>query len=314
LSVEDVWPWPEIFRTGNPCVLEDIRLGPPFPWRERLLAQGIITILTLPMLIAGTVAGVIGIRFASRRMFCAGEMELAQAFANQAMLAMQLTRLSTHSRQAAVIAERNRMARDIHDTLAQGFTGVIVQLEAAKGAAARNENPEVARRIETAEELARSSLAEARRSVRALRPRSLRDGTLCRALEDTLKRMSNGLELNAEFHAVGEPPALPLQWEAELLRIAQEALTNTIKHAGARNFRAGLNIGAEKVVLQLVDDGRGFDLQAEHDGCGLLGMQERVEQLGGQFILRSKPNQGTEIIVSLTNPGPPRPANENEQT
>jgi GAF domain-containing protein len=127
LNVEDVWPWPEIFRTGKPSVLEDIREGPGFPWRARLLAQGVVTILIVPMLIAGQVAGVIGIRFTQKRRFRPEEVELAQALANQAMLAMQLTRLSAQSRQSAVMAERNRMARDIHDTLAQGFTGVILQ-------------------------------------------------------------------------------------------------------------------------------------------------------------------------------------------
>jgi PAS domain S-box-containing protein len=299
LPIDEVWPWPEIFRTGKPRVLEDIRQGPPFPWRDRLVAQGVVTILTVPMLIAGQVEGVIGIRFTTRRDFCAGEMDLAQAFANQAMLAMQLTRLSAQSRQAAVMAERNRLARDIHDTLAQGFTGVVVQLEAARGAALRNDNLEVAKRIEQADGLARSSLAEARRSVRALRPRSLRDGSLCMALQDLLKRMLNGLALNAEFRLEGEQRAIPEEWEEGLLRIAQESLTNTIKYAQARRFGAKLSFAPDTVELQLADDGRGFDPHAEHEGFGLAGMRERVEQMAGNFVLRSEPGQGTEIVVTL---------------
>jgi GAF domain-containing protein len=127
LPIKDIWPWSEVFRTGKPSVLEDIRKGPIFPWRDHLLAQGVITILVVPMLVAGQAAGVIGIRFTRQRAFRAGEIELAQALANQAMLAIQLTRLSAQSRQSAVVAERNRMARDIHDTLAQGFTSVILQ-------------------------------------------------------------------------------------------------------------------------------------------------------------------------------------------
>src|SRR6266853_1416110 len=116
--------------------MEDIREGPSFPWREHVLAMGVITILVVPMLVAGQVEGVIGIRFTRKRTFRTEEMELAQALAHQAMLAIQLMRLSQESREAAVAAERNRMARDIHDTLAQGFTGVIVQLEAAADATA----------------------------------------------------------------------------------------------------------------------------------------------------------------------------------
>lgn len=299
LPMEEFWAWPAVFRTGKPGVMEDIRELPFFPWQERLISLGVITILLVPMSIAGRVDGLIGVRFTQKRVFSANELDLAQALANQATLALQLTRLSAQSRESAVIAERNRMARDIHDTLAQGFTGVIMQLEAAKGAATRGDCGDTATHIERAGDLARASLGEARRSVRALRPRSLSDGTLYLALEDLLKRMSNGMDLNAELRIEGEQRAIPPQWEEGLLRIAQESLTNTIKHAQARNFRATLSLGAEEVGLQLVDDGLGFDPQEDHDGFGLVGMKERADQIGGQFILRSKRDQGTEILVTL---------------
>ena len=84
-----------------------------------------------------------------------------------------------------------------------------------------------------------------------------------------------------------------------LLRVAQESLTNTIKHAKAKNFRATLTMGAKEIQFRLVDDGAGFDLRAEHEGFGLLGMKERADQMGGQFILRSMPGQGTEIQIIL---------------
>jgi len=100
-------------------------------------------------------------------------------------------------------------------------------------------------------------------------------------LEDLLKRMSDGTGLNAEFHIQGEQRVIPADWDEGLLRITQESLTNTIKHANARNFRATLSIGLEKVELQLVDDGAGFDAQLEHEGFGLLGMKERVDQMAG---------------------------------
>ncbi len=302
LRIEDIWPWPEVFRTGKPSVLEDIRGGVNFPWRAHVLAQGVVAILIVPMLIAGAVQGVIGIRFSQKRTFHPEEMELAQALAHQAMLAMQLSRLSAQSRQTAVLAERNRLARDLHDTLAQGFTGVIMQLEAAKGALAKTDSDSVLAHVERAEDLARTSLGEARRSVRALRPRSLLSGTLCTALDDLLKRMTIGTPLQAEFVVEGESRAMPPDWEEGLLRIAQESLTNTIKYAQARRFRATLSFPSDSVKLQLVDDGRGFDPQAEHDGFGILGMRERAEQMAGSFIIRSKPEQGTEIVVTLNLP------------
>jgi PAS domain S-box-containing protein len=313
LPMEEFWAWPEVVRTGKPGVMEDIRELPFFSWQERLISLGVITILIVPMSIAGRVDAVIGVRFTKKRVFSTNELELAQALANQAMLALQLTRLSAQSRESAVIAERNRMARDIHDTLAQGFTGVIMQLEAAKGAAARGDCGGTATHIERAGDLARSSLGEARRSVRALRPRSLKDGTLYMALEDLLKRMSDGIDLNAELRIEGEQRAIPPHWEEGLLRITQESLTNTIKHAQARNFRVTLDLRADEVGLQLVDDGLGFDPQEEHDGFGLLGMKERADQIGGRFVIRSKRGVGTEILVTLKNPITMESENGHEQ-
>jgi len=188
-----------------------------------------------------------------------------------------------------------------------------MQLQAAKGAAARGGLTDAATHIERAEDLARSSLGEARRSVRALRPLSLRDGTLCKALDDLLKRMSSGTDLIAEFHVEGEQRAIPEDWEEGLLRITQESLSNTIKHAQARTFRATLTFEPEQTQLRLMDDGQGFDPSIEHEGFGLIGMKERVDQMGGRFNLHSQPGRSTEILIVLNHPTALKPANENEQ-
>jgi signal transduction histidine kinase len=178
-----------------------------------------------------------------------------------------------------------------------------MQLEAVKGAIAQNKLAEAADRVERAGDLARVGLGEARRSVLALRPRSLQNASLCMALDDLLKRMTTGSGLQAEFHWEGDDPAMPAEWEEGLLRIAQESLTNTIKHAKAKNFRATLTFGASEIQFRLADDGAGFDLYAEHEGFGLMGMKERVDEMGGQFILRSMPGQGTEIQIALKKAG-----------
>ena len=314
LPMEDFWPWPEVFRTGKASVIEDIRTVRPFALRDRLLPLGIITVLLIPMSVVGRLEGAIGLRFTQKRGFRTEEIELAQALANQAMLAIQLTRLSAESRESAVITERNRMARDIHDTLAQGFTGVIMQLEAARGATTHGDLAETAKRVERASDLARSSLGEARRSVRALRPRSLRDGKLFLAIDDLFKRMTEGTSLNADFQADGDDRSLPADFEEGLLRITQEALTNAVKHANARNFRATLSVGADRIQLRLVDDGSGFDPHMEHEGFGLIGMKERVDRMGGEFIIRAKPEVGTEILVELKNQPAQKPEDRNEQS
>jgi signal transduction histidine kinase len=205
------------------------------------------------------------------------------------------------------------MARDIHDTLAQGFTGVIMQLEAASGATTHGDLAEATNRIERASQLARSSLGEARRSVRALRPHTLRNGKLFVALDGLLKTMAEGTNLNAEFHAEGDERSIPADFEEGLLRVTQEALTNAVKHANARNFRATLSVDENKIQLRLVDDGRGFDPQQEFDGFGLVGMKERVARMGGEFIIRAKPGVGAEILVELKNQPTSKPEFVNEQ-
>jgi PAS domain S-box-containing protein len=299
LKIEDVWPWPEIFRTGKPGVLEDIRQGPSFPWRDHVLSLGVISILIVPMLIAGRVEGVIGIRFTRQRSFRAEEMELAQALAHQAMLALQLRRLARQSRQAAIAAERNRMARDIHDTLAQGFTGVIMQLEAAEEAMSRSLAGKAEEHVIRAGELAREGLGEARRSVRALRPLALDRKDLCEALEDLIQKMTAGTPVRAEFNVHGKPRELPLEWEENLLRIGQEVLTNVLRHAQASEFNAQLTFDDGEIRLDLRDNGSGFDPAGRHDGFGLQGMRERVEGMGGRLSIRSARGEGTAISIDL---------------
>jgi PAS domain S-box-containing protein len=299
LNIEAVWPWPEIFRTGEPSVLEDIRQGSDFPWRARLLAQGVVTILSVPMLIAGQVAGVIGIRFTQERRFRPEEVELAKALANQAMLAIQLTRLSAQSRQSAVMAERNRMARDIHDTLAQGFTGVILQLEAVEEATSQRLAAKAGEHLTRASELAREGLREARRSVWALRPQTLEEKDLCEALRGLIQKLTAGTPVRAEFIVQGKPRGLPQDWEENLLRIGQEVLTNSLRHAQASEFKAQLAFHEGEIRLNLRDNGSGFDPAGRHDGFGLQGMRERVEGMGGQMSIQSAKGEGTAIFIVL---------------
>ena len=317
--------WDEFFRTGADCVegwfdcdpprvrlanREDAAWHPAFgknPLNPAILAAvkeiagtAIATALTVPMVISGRFEGIISARFRQKRNFRPEDLELVKALARQAMLIVQMMRLSKQSRMSAVIEERNRMARDIHDTLAQGFTGVIMQLQAAKGAIGKRALRDAGEHIERAEDLARSSLGEARRSVRALRPSSLRGGSLFMALGDLLKRTTNGTELRTELKAEGEHQMIPEDWQDGLLRITQESLTNALRHSKARMFRATLSFDSLGTQLRLTDDGCGFDPGAEHEGLGLIGMKERVQAMGGRFVAKSHLGRGTEILVILT--------------
>jgi signal transduction histidine kinase len=299
LPMEDLWPWPEVFRTGKASLIEDIRTVPPFALRDRLLPMGIVTVLLVPMTIAGRLEGAVGLRFREKRPFLPDELELAESLANHAMLAIQLGRVAEASRTAAIVAERNRLARDIHDTLAQGFTGVIVQLEAAEDARLRGLEPESVEHLRRAQALARESLQEARRSVRALRPQALDGSTLCAALESLVKQTTHGTEIGTEFLVVGEPRPLVASFEENLYRICQELLTNVVRHARAERVVARISFEPSEVRLDVRDDGIGFDRSRHTDGHGLIGVRERVEELGGQLALRTSVGAGTTIMVYL---------------
>jgi PAS domain S-box-containing protein len=299
LRIDETGPWQEVFRTAIPVVVEDIRECQEFPWREHLLAQGVLASLLVPMKMASEVTGILGVLFARKRSLRAEEIDLAQALANHAMLALKLTSLSAQSRQAAVIEERNRMARDIHDTLAQGFTGVIVQLEAAGEATAQHREATAADHLEQAAEIARESLREARRSVQALRPLALEEKSLGGALKDLIGKMTAGTKIRTTFTLEGEPRELSPEWEANLLRIGQEALTNVLRHAQASEFQAQIVFEDAVIRMSLRDNGKGFDPGGKYEGCGLQGMKERAESMGGQLTFQSVEGIGTVLSMTL---------------
>jgi len=299
LPVEAIHVWHELCRTGRPVVLEDIRESPEFSCRSYLVSLGVVTLLMIPMIIAGKAKGVIGVRFTRKRGFRAEELDLAQALANQAMLSIQLARLSSQSRQGAVLDERNRMARDIHDTLAQGFTSVIAQLEAARGAFSLRKTNLASSHVDRAAELARYGLQEARRSVQALRPQALEAQPLAGALEELIQQMTTGTTLRSTFTVAGELGALPSDWETHLLRIGQEALSNALRHAQATQFEGRLQGAATELRLTLRDNGRGFNPSNRGEGLGLRGIQERTQAMGGRSMIESTPGEGTTVTIVL---------------
>ncbi|MGH8612332.1 MAG: MASE1 domain-containing protein [Gammaproteobacteria bacterium] len=223
----------------------------------------------------------------------------AEALGRQATLAIQMARLSEQARESAVLAERNRLARDIHDTLAQGFTGVILQLQGAEDALISGDPAPVKTHISRASELARSALAEARRSVRAVRPKVLEAQALPAALDTMLRKMTRDARIEPTVSVVGQPRSLAEDCEDEIISIVQEALTNTIKHADASRFEVKLLFEPHTTQLQILDDGEGFDPTLPYDGFGLIGMKERASRIGGDLRITSAPGKGSEIRVAL---------------
>ena len=201
-----------------------------------------------------------------------------------------------------VVAERTRISREIHDTLAQGLAGICVQLEGV--ASTMRDSPEAAwQHLDRAREAARSSLDEARRSVWNLRQPS-EAASLPHALHEAVQRLTTDTPAQVRFQVIGAPRRLPAVVEANVLRIAQEALTNASKHAGAGLIDVELRfLSGGHLFLRIRDDGRGFDphgsFAAGASHFGLTGMHERAEQLGALLNVQSEKGRGTEITLAV---------------
>ena len=215
--------------------------------------------------------------------------------------------LVTQAREAGILDERQRMAREIHDTLAQGLTGIITQLQAAEQAA---DDPAGWRRHFTAaQQLARESLSEARRSVDALRPEPLETGRLSDALTDVAGRWSALHQIPARVATTGTARPMPPEAEFALLRAAQEALANVAKHARAARVGVTLSYLENEVALDVRDDGAGFDpdrlagpapvANGSDGGFGLVAMRQRIEDLAGTLQVESEPGGGTAISARI---------------
>jgi PAS domain S-box-containing protein len=290
----------EMLFTKSPVVVDDIdgdpRLEPEF--REYLKHHRARRFMGIPMFVSGELRGLIGIHHSEKGAYRAAEIELAQALAHHVMLAVHGQELVEQQREAAILKERTRMARDIHDTLAQGFTGVIIQMEAAEEALLEQDPQHGIGHVRRARELARDSLGEARRSVHALRPQALEEAAFADALQAIIKNTAAGTALRAEFQTRGTPRELAPAVEENLLHIGQEALTNALKHAHATRFHARLNFDSEAVYLELRDNGVGFVIGGMKDeGIGLIGMKERADQIGATLRVTSKPGKGTTITA-----------------
>jgi signal transduction histidine kinase len=238
---------------------------------------------------------------------------LTEAMARQATLALHQSRLAEQSlneaRRQAVLEERNRLARDIHDTLAQGFAAILMQLQAAQRAA-NPLPPAAARSLDTAVELARTHMVEARRSVGALRPDTVETEDVCTALQriTDMARRTSGLPVELTIDAL---PSFGGGVEREIIGIAQEAVTNAVRHS--RACRIAVQASGIRGVgfrLSVADDGRGIPKERQELGFGLISMRERAERIGASLTIVTAPRSGTEVVLaweppSFTIPGQP---------
>jgi signal transduction histidine kinase len=291
-------------REGEPLLIDierDTYFFPPSAI-EYLRGHGHVSSFVLPLSFGGRTVGFILLGFGHRDPVNLQRGELLNALAQQATLAIELTRLGRSAQDAAVLVERNRIGQEIHDGLAQAFTGILMQLGAAEelvGAARSGSLAQIHSRVR---DLAREGLAEARRSVMALRPDQRRRGGLQLALRQLAERCTVPGRVTCTFEGVGEATGLPPEHEHELLRIAQEAVSNAVRHGEPHLVRVSLTGEDAHWLLAVSDDGRGMQQQPEdhaQQGFGLTSMRERAQAIGGEWRIASGPGAGTRVSVRL---------------
>jgi signal transduction histidine kinase len=261
-----------------------------------LVSGGVKEVIVVPMVMGSGPAGLLVAAYDHTPGYAGEAVELAEALAPQVGLVLELLRLAQRDRQATLAEERNRVARDIHDTLAQGFTGIVVQLNAAQEVLAAD--PARAREhLAAARELARTSLQEARRSVWALRPAALDRHGLAAELQRSAGLLTAGSSTEVVVEADASV-ALGPQAEWEVLRVAQEAVTNAVRHARCSRITVRLRGEGGGFCLEVEDDGRGGAV-AGGGGLGLLGMGERAARAGGRLDVHSPPGGGTRVTLVI---------------
>jgi signal transduction histidine kinase len=272
-------------------------------WKERGIRSALLVPLVAP---SGERIGLLVVTSRSRR-FSRSAVRSYQTIGAQAALALENLRLVEDARQAGVLRERQRMAHEIHDTLAQGFTSIVTNLEATERVMS-SDSVRARHHLDHARRTARESLTEARRLVWALRPEPLEGSSLPEALRGLAEQWSKESGIASGVATTGTSSPLPPEVEVTLFRVAQEALTNVRKHAGGAS-RAALTLSymGDTIALDVRDDGMGFDpeqdarrrKERDEGGFGLKGMRERVEGAGGTLSIESAPGDGTALTFEL---------------
>ena len=298
------------FRDGeltptNIDVIECSRLQPAFRSKSSELAAGLRYHASIPLYFQDKQLGIMNVTGPEWRKLTAEELRLLSTIAYQVGIAIERARLAENATRLARAEERTRIAREIHDTLAQGLTAIALNIEGAMHRL--DSRPDQAReRLERALAMARENLEEARRSVLDLRGAARLEGKpLPEALASLARSFTSDTGIPVHAHATNIE-RLPLRVEAEFFRIAQEALTNVRKHAHASQAEIALRRRGKWVSLTICDDGRGFRRSRKRvSGHGLLGMRERARLLGGRLIVSGGPGKGTRIVATAPLTGEP---------
>ncbi len=297
--------------TGLPFYSRNIQDDPQLdPELRALFQREDITTLLLAIMQQGEIStGSLAVYPCSERQFTPAEIALFQSFTDQAALAVAMTQQMEQQREMAMSEERNRLAREMHDTVAQSLIGLILQIDTVKTSVETGDLNAASELLSSARAQAKHALEDTRRAVQGLAPASLERLTTAKAIAEEARHFESETGIPALFIQTGEEQFLQAEQQTALLRIAQEALTNARKHAQAQRVRVGLQFGPDYVSLIIEDDGIGFDVESAitpgpQGGYGLFGMRERARLLDGELEIESPSGWGTRLRAVL----PYRPA------
>jgi signal transduction histidine kinase len=279
---------------NDPALIRDSR-------RSYLLGLGVKTVLIIPLIVGRRLVGSLNFRFPNDPEFRPEQIEIAQALAAQISVAVQLARLAKTARQSAVLEERNRLAGEIHDSLAQSFAGIAMQLNLA-GEVMEARQGDGVRYLDRAKDLARFGLAEARRTSLSLHPFILDKISLTETIKMLVERSNVPGQLQCSLSANdSRVNDLPLDTQQNLLRIVQEAISNAVRHANPTTISVSLRGARCYLELQVQDNGSGISPPQlmSLNGLGLISMQNRAKKIGASLDIRTNIANGTTIVVRL---------------
>jgi len=281
--------------TGEVALVPDVMQDPRYVWMQGSRTR---SELTVPITVKGRTIGVLDAQSEQLDGFDQTDVEMILALANQAGIAIENVRLHEQAKHVAVLEERQRLARDLHDSVTQSLYGLNLYAEAAAGHLAIGQLDQVIQHLNDIQKTAQESLTEIRLLIFELRPPILEQEGLVVALQNRLYSVENRAELKSNLRSNLEK-RLPLVMEEGLYRIAVEALNNTIKHAQAKNIEISILQDKQAVTMEISDDGKGFDpATACREGClGILSMRERASVQEWDFNLDSSLGMGTRIRV-----------------
>jgi signal transduction histidine kinase len=283
--------------TGESLLIPDVSLEPRYVWMQGSQTR---SELIVPISVKGNVIGVLDIQSDQMHKFDRTDLELMQSLANQAGVAIENARLYEQAKRVAVLEERQRLARELHDSVTQTLYGMSLYAQAAVGQLALGNLEQVAENLREIQDTSQEVLAEMRLLIHELRPPVLEQDGLVGALQARLSAVEGraGLKTMLKSDLAGR---LPAAIEEGLYRIAQEALNNALKHARAHTITISLSQNEKRVTVEIADDGAGFEPEQVkgQGGMGLPAMQERAAALGGRLEVISKPGAGARVVVEV---------------